>query len=192
MKNLITHLQSYATGKTVLGFLLPAMSVYLVMLLYTIPKVIQYAPTMKLFDMSPAGYSFLYAVDLLDALGVEGRSTYLYQQLPLDFIYPGLFAISSTLLLAWLFSKSINANSKIFYLCFAPVLAGLFDYFENMAIVNMLILYPNITGIHVFTSSSLTVIKSGLTIVFFVILILGLVFVLKQKFTGNMLNRSKL
>ncbi len=192
MKNLITHLQSFATGKTVLGFLIPAMSIYLVMLLYTIPQVMQYAPEMKLFDMSPTGYSFLYAVDLLNALGVEGRGRYLYQQLPVDFIYPGLFAVSCCLLLTWLFSMSINANSGMFYLCFVPVLAGLFDYFENICIVNMLIYYPDITEIHVFTSSSFTIIKSGLTTVFFVILMLGFVFLLKRKWTKNMKYKGEL
>ncbi len=192
MKNLITHLQSFATGKTVLGFLIPAMSIYLIMLLYTIPQVMQYAPEMKLFDMSPTGYSFLYAVDLLNALGVEGRGRYLYQQLPVDFIYPGLFAVSCCLLLTWLFSMSINANSGMFYLCFVPVLAGLFDYFENICIVNMLIYYPDITEIHVFTSSSFTIIKSGLTTVFFVILMLGFVFLLKRKWTKNMKYKGEL
>ena len=192
MKNLITHLQSFATGKTVLGFLIPAMSIYLIMLLYTIPQVMQYAPEMKLFDMSPTGYSFLYAVDLLNALGVEGRGTYLYQQLPVDFIYPGLFAVSCCLLLTWLFSKSINANSIMFYLCFVPVLAGLFDYFENICIVNMLISYPNITEIHVSTSSGFTIIKSGLTTVFFVILMLGVVLLLKRKWTENMQYKDEL
>ena len=192
MKNLITHLQSFATVKTVLGFLIPAMSIYLIMLLYTIPQVMQYAPEMKLFDMSPTGYSFLYAVDLLNALGVEGRGTYLYQQLPVDFIYPGLFAVSCCLLLTWLFSKSINANSIMFYLCFVPVLAGLFDYFENICIVNMLISYPNITEIHVSTSSGFTIIKSGLTTVFFVILMLGVVLLLKRKWTENMQYKDEL
>lgn len=192
MKNFITYLQGFATGKTVLGFLIPAMSVYLIMLLYTIPQVMLYAPDMKLFDMSPTGYSFFYAVDLLNALGVEGRGSYLYQQLPMDFIYPGLFAVSCCLLLAWLFSKSINANSKMFYLCFVPVLAGLFDYFENISIVNMLISYPNITEIHVSTSSGFTILKSGLTTAFFVILILGVVLLLKRKWTKNMQYKGEL
>lgn len=97
------------------------------MLLYTIPRVGQYAPKMKLFDLSPTGYSFLYANELLDALGAEGRNLYLYQQIPLDFIYPGLLAVSYCLLLSWLFAKSLNPDSKVFYLCFVPVAGGLFE-----------------------------------------------------------------
>ena len=56
----------------------------------------------NLFDLSPTGYSFEYAIKLLDTLGSDGRELYLYRQLPLDFIYPGLFAVSFSLLLYWL------------------------------------------------------------------------------------------
>jgi hypothetical protein len=191
MNNLITHLQGFATGKIVLGFFIPAVSIYLLMMLYTIPQVMQYAPEMKLFDMSPTGYSFVYANDLLKALGVEGRGAYLYLQLPVDFIYPGLFAVSCCLLLTWLFSKSINANSKMFYLCFVPVLAGLFDYFENICIVNMLISYPDITQTHVSTSSGFTILKSALTTAFFIVLMLGVVLLLKSKWTEKIQSKGK-
>ena len=124
MRRLVQYVQNFATGKTVLIFFIPTMIVYGIMLLYTIPRVGQYAPKMKLFDLSPTGYSFLYANELLDALGAEGRNLYLYQQIPLDFIYPGLLAVSYCLLLSWLFAKSLNSDSKVFYLCFVPVAAG--------------------------------------------------------------------
>jgi len=192
MKNIIAHIQIFATGKTVLGFFIPAMTIYFIMLLHTIPQVMQYAPEMKLFDMSPTGYSFLYAVELLNTLGVEGRGSYLYQQLPLDFIYPGLFAVSCCLLLTWLFSKSLNKNSKMFYLCFVPVAAGLFDYLENISIVNMLISYPNIAEFHVSIASNLTILKSAFTTAFFVILMLAVVLLLKRKRTENMQGKAEL
>jgi mannose/fructose/N-acetylgalactosamine-specific phosphotransferase system component IID len=181
MRKLIAFIQNVATGKVVLGFFIPAMVVYAIMLLYTIPQVEQYAPGMKLFDLSPTGYSFMYAIELLRALGAKGRDLYLYQQLPIDFIYPGLFAVSCCLLLSWLFAKSFNSNSKMFYLCFVPVVASVFDYLENICIANMLISYPNVTEPHVSITSYLTILKSGFTSAFFVILLLGVVFFLKQR-----------
>ena len=99
MKKLISTLQSKSFGKNVLLFFIPAMIVYVAMLAYTIPSVEKYAGGMKLFDLSPGGYSFDYASELLVKLGESGRELYLYNQLPLDFLYPGLFAISSSLLL---------------------------------------------------------------------------------------------
>ena len=75
--NLVKCIQQAATGKRVLTFFLPAMMVYALMLLYTIPQVEQYSAGMKLFDISPSGYSYQYAIELLSTLGSIGRDTYL-------------------------------------------------------------------------------------------------------------------
>ncbi len=186
MRKLIEYIQNVATGRTVLIFFIPAMIVYGIMLLYTIPQVGQYAPKMKLFDLLPTGYSFVYANELLYALGVEGRGLYLYQQLPMDFIYPGLFAVSCSLLLTWLFTKSLNSNSKMFYLCLIPIAAGLFDYFENIGIVRMLMSYPDITESLVSITSFLTILKSAFTTAFFVLLLLGIILFMKRKWLKKM------
>ena len=181
MRKLPSFIERVSTGKIVLSFFIPTMVIYSIMLLYTIPQVEQYAPGMKLFDLSPTGYSFEYALELLHTLGRNGRDIYLYKQLPLDFIYPVLFAVSSSLLLSWLFLKSVNANSKMFYFCLVPIGAGLFDYLENIFIISILKSYPNITDINVSYASFMTIIKSGLTTAYFVLLIVGCVLLLKQK-----------
>jgi len=181
MKKLIAYLQSVATGKAVLGFFIPAMSIYSIMLLYTIPQVTQYAPEMQLLDLSPTGYSFTYALELFHALGVKGRDLYLYQQLPMDFIYPGLFAVSGCLLLSWLFTKSLKEDSRMFYLCFVPVVAGMLDYIENICIALMLTAYPDVAEVYVNLASFVTILKSGFTTAFFVILMTGFILFLKRK-----------
>lgn len=185
MRKFLSFIQSISTGKVVLALFIPAMIVYFIMLLYTIPQVVEYAPGMNLFDLSPVGYSFEYANELLGVLGGDGRAAYLYKQLPLDFIYPGLFALSCGLLLSWLFLKSQNESSKIFYFCFVPMAAGLFDYLENVCIIHLLTSYPNISDISVSLASAMTIIKSGLTTAFFVLLIVGLVLFLRSKWKTN-------
>ena len=150
------------------------------MLIYTIPQVSAYAPGINLFDLSPTGYSFEYTIKLLDALGNDGRELYLYRQLPLDFIYPGLFAVSCSLLLSWLFLKTQQTNSKLFYFCYIPEVAGLFDYFENIFIVNILTSYTNVSEVSVSFASAMTITKSVLTTIFFVLLILGVILNLKK------------
>lgn len=47
-------------------------------------------------DASPGCYSPEYAEILLKAIGPIGREVYLTRQLPMDFIYPGLFAVTYT------------------------------------------------------------------------------------------------
>jgi len=177
----ISFIQSISTGKVVLAYIVPAIVVYFIMLLYTIPQVSAYAQGIAIFDLLPSGYSFEYAIKLLDALGSEGREVYLYRQLPLDFIYPGLFAISCCLLLSWIFLKTQKTNSKIFYLCSIPIAAGLFDYFENVLIINILTSYPNVSEFTVSFASVITITKSTLTMIFFLILIIGVLLKLKKK-----------
>jgi len=171
MRRFIDKMVDVASGRNVLIFLIPSPTVYLFMLFHTIPGVESYAPEMKLFDLSPSGYSYDYAVELLSVLGNDGRKEYLSRQLPLDFIYPALFSISSFLMLAWLFLKRNDKGSRIFYLCFVPVVAGIFDYLENIQIVLMILNYPDITKAQVILSSAFTMVKSGLTSLFFVILL---------------------
>ena len=177
----LSFMQRVSTGKVVIAFIIPAIIVYFAMLLYTIPQVSAYAPGINLFDLSPTGYSFEYANKLLDTLGSDGRELYLYRQLPLDFIYPGLFAGSCSLLLSWLFLKTQKTNSKLFYCSYIPVAAGLFDYFENVFIVSILTSYPNVSEVSISFASSMTIAKSVLTTAFFGVLLIGVILNLKKK-----------
>ena len=172
-RNRVKYIQQAATGKRVLRFFFPAMVVYTLILLYTIPQVEQYSAGMKLFDLSPSGYSYQYTIELLSTLGSAGRATYLYRQLPLDFVYPGLFAVSFCLLLSWLFAKSLRADSKMFYLCLVPLFAGLFDYLENICIILMLTSFPDVPELLVASASAFTITKSTFTTACFVFLAIG-------------------
>jgi mannose/fructose/N-acetylgalactosamine-specific phosphotransferase system component IID len=167
-------MQNLAKGKTVLILFLITMAVYTVMLTITIPQVEQYANGFDLFDLSPLGYNLRYARALIYNLGDSGTDIYLHHQIPLDFIYPGLFAIAYSLFLTWLFAKSVPTTSPVFYLTFVPVLAGLFDYLENIGIIIMLTT-SNITYTLVNISSTFTILKSGFTTLFFILLALGFI-----------------
>lgn len=180
----VSKIKSVATGKNVLLFLIPACVIYLAMLLYTIPSIKQHAPGMDIFDMSPAGYSYEYAMQLLGELGAAGRDSYLYKQLPLDFIYPALFAVSSSLLIAWVFSKGKLPASRFYYLCLVPIVAGFLDYLENIQIILMIFSYPNVSENQVALASLTTIGKSGLTTIFFVILVVGLIRLALVRRTG--------
>jgi len=181
---LIEKLQRYSSGRVVLLLFIATMLVYLIILFYTIPSVIDQAPDMKLFDMSPGGYSQTYAEELLLAIGPAGREAYLKRQLPIDFIYPGLFAVTYTLMLVWIFKKSFNAESKVFSLALIPAMAGLFDYLENLCIIVMITSFPALNPNLVKVSSMFSIIKSAFTIAFYILLLYGLLlFCIKRKNT---------
>lgn len=175
LKRIIRFLQERATGRTVLILFVITQVVYATILLYTIPAVLEEAPDMKLFDMSPSGYSSEYAGNLLNAIGADGRQTYLTLQLPMDFVYPGLFAVTYALLLVWLFNKGFVRESPVFYLAFVPTIAGLFDYLENIGIIMMLRSFPNISAATVAFASMSSVIKSVFTVGFYILLLVGII-----------------
>ena len=174
MTNTLNTLKKLASGKIVSILFTLTMAIYLLMLFYSIPMVERFAPNTALFDLSPSGYSYQHAMSLLEELGNEGRQIYLSLQLPLDFVYPGLFAISYTLLLIWLFSKSLKNKSRIFYLALIPALGGLFDYLENIYIFRMINSFPDLSPRLVQVASTFTLLKSIFTTIFFLLLFAGL------------------
>lgn len=181
MEVLIYFMQKYSSEKLVSILFVLTMVVYVTMLSYSIPVVSAFAPEFPLFDLSPFGYSFSYANELLSTLGADGRNLYLSTQLPLDFLYPGLFSITYSLMLIWLYSKLFDKNSKINYFALVPLLAGIFDYIENILIIKMISSFPDLQATTVKIASMFTVLKSSFTMFFFFLLIVGFVLLLKQK-----------
>lgn len=183
MQNTLRFLQQQASGRKVAVLFILTMAVYAFMLAYSIPAVMAFAAGLPLFDMSPFGYSFDHANNLLKNLGTEGRNLYLSLQLPADFIYPGLFAITFSLILVWLLKKLVQPTSKLFYAAIIPVLAGLFDYLENIFIIKMINSYPTLDSSLVSIASLLTLFKSQLTTVYFIGVLIILIALLYKRFS---------
>lgn len=173
-------IRKYSSGKTVFIWFVVCNLVYVLMLAFTIPKTAAYAGGMKLLDMMPGGYDFDYVQQLFTALGEQGRHTYLHVQLPLDMVYPLLFAISYCLLLAYLLKKLHKQNSWFILGCYLPLVAGLADYLENFGIITLLKQFPNITSQYVQITSLFSVLKSSATTLYFVWLMVVLIMLLIQ------------
>lgn len=172
MKKLIVN---NIQGWKVLLFFILANAVYAYMLIISIPKVISYSNGMKILDMMPGGYDAAYVKLLFNTLGETGRDTYLHQQIPADMIYPLLFSISFTLLLAFFLKKLNKLDTGLFFLCLLPVAAGIADYLENIGIIVLLKQYPDLSDTHIMITNIFTLIKSTFTTVYFIILILLLI-----------------
>lgn len=169
-------------GRKVLLLLILTNIIYVIMLTITIPKVMGFAGGMKILDMMPTGYSPDYVNTLLSSLGAEGRHAYLYNQLPLDAIYPFMVGISYCLLLAYVLDKLDKLKGNFFYVCLLPLFSGFFDYCENIGIVAMLYAYPhNSTGLSKITSI-FSVLKSSFTMTYFTILVISLIVLGARKF----------
>ena len=141
------------------------------MIAITIPKVMVFSGGMKLLDMMPMGYDIEYVKSLFETLGEKGRDVYLSRQIPVDMIYPFLFGISYSLLIAFFLKKIDKLNSVLFFLCWLPVIAGIADYLENFGTILMLNSYPNIASNSVILTNLFTLIKSMITTLYFIALI---------------------
>jgi len=185
MNRLITFIEHSISGKKVLILFILTNVVYAFMLTVTIPKTMEFSNGMKLLDMMPMGYDFNYVSELFNALGKNGRGTYLTNQIPVDMIYPLLFGFSYCLLLGYFLKKLNKLHKPYTYLCILPIIAGIFDYFENYGIVAMLKSYPDLSNVLVSSTNIFTIIKSVSTSLFFIALIIILISLglnrLKQK-----------
>ena len=171
LKKIHSILNQYSTGKAVIVSLLITNVFYGILLFYTIPELNNYSGEMKILDVKPMGYSAEYAKLLLEKLGTDGRNKYLNKQIPVDMVYPLMFAISYSLLLTYLLKKTFHSQSNIYHLTILPIFAGLFDYLENIGIVIMLYEYPGFSHALANITNIFTVIKSVLTTAVFVLLI---------------------
>ncbi len=169
------------SGSKVLFIFILTGIIYTAMLLITIPKVMDFSGGMKILDMMPTGYNSQYVTELFTALGSNGRDIYLYQQLPLDMIFPGISAISFALVMAFLLKKLGKLESKWFYLSYLPFFGGLFDYFENFSIIALLKSYPTIFETLVAFSATFSVLKASFTTLYMTILIILLLMLGFQK-----------
>lgn len=170
-----------ASGKNVILFFVLSNTIYFIMLLITIPWVHQFSHGMKILDLMPLGYDADYVRDLFQQLGQQGRGIYLYYQLPLDLIYPFLYAVSFALMFTWFLGKIIKPNSQLFQFAVIPLLAGTFDYLENFGTIAMLAIYPNFSEWLANMTSVFSLLKSILvTLSISAVLLVLVIFLVKK------------
>lgn len=172
MKTLRYLIDRHSTGKKVLLLFILTNLIYAIMLLVTIPKVMEYSNGLKLLDMMPTGYDSAYIHSLFETLGKEGRHCYLYTQIPVDLIYPLLFGISYCLLMGYFLKQLNKLDSMYFYLCTLPLIAGMADYLENFGIIILLNSYPDLSQVSMSTTNLFSIVKSASTTIFFIVLII--------------------
>lgn len=182
---MLKWLDRLASGRIVLITLTTSLSVYLVMVFLTLPHIQQLAGGLKPFDLLPQGYDIAYATSFLEHIKEEGRHFYLTKQIPLDLIYPGMFAFTFAVMWLWLLHKSADISETWAWLALLPILAGIADYIENIFIVTMLYTYPDISNVIVSAASISTIIKSMATTVYFVALLFLILFTGVHKYRSR-------
>lgn len=164
-------------GKRVLIWVVFTYLIYAFILLVSVPSILKYTNGMNTFNMMPFGYSSEYVMKLLITLGSEGRHAYLFHQIPLDLVFPFIFAFGNCLLVGYLLNRMNSLKGNLIYLCLLPVFASWFDYLENIGVMTLLLKYPNVSELVIQFSNFFSVTKSLLMNIFFFVLFVMLLFV---------------
>jgi len=159
---------------------LVAQVLYLVIMLWSLPRVTEAAGDLPPFDMLPRGYGLDEARAFLMALSSEGRAHYLKVQLPLDMAYPAALAVMFALGFRLLYRGRVRTILLVLAL---GVMA--FDYLENVWIARMLL--GGVDGLDAGTvsvASLWTVLKSICTTLAYLALLFGAARALWRRMAG--------
>lgn len=99
------------------------------------------------------GYSIHEAYYILDAIGEEGRLAHLIATSAADMIYPPVYALFLSLIIAVMMKKLKLTDGILSFLVFFPFLIMAFDFMENSAIIIMLSSFPYLPEWAVMTGS---------------------------------------
>lgn len=129
--------------------------VFAVMHLLTFPHLAEIAGS-RPFDTRFLGYDRAAAVAFLKALGPIGRGEYLQVQLALDTVFPFLYGVSLSLILAEIFGRA-GLSARLAFLAAILVVAptAALDLAENAAIAEMLRRPPDAVGAELVAAASL-------------------------------------
>jgi hypothetical protein len=118
---------------------------------------------------------------LFTALGVEGRNLYSFITGKIDMVYPVIYGLMLTLILAYLIRKLSARYSPLLLFALLPLAGMVFDYLENIQILRLLDTYPEFSDQMVATGQTLTRTKHGfLFLSITLILLLAIVYATKR------------
>lgn len=134
----------------------------------------------------PIDLQFFYTpekvYEMIASYGEAGRAAYRTFELTGDIIYPIVYTLFFSLLITWLFQRGFAADSAAQRLNVVPFGALLFDLLENLSIVLMLSSYPSTLTIVAWLATIFTMIKWVFAGVSIVLLLVGFVMALKNRF----------
>ena len=155
---MMNRIWSRYTGMAAIGFGGIAALIYLLMINVTLAHIEAVSGQVP-FDMRPFGYRPADAVELLDALGAEGRAYYLSQQIPLDTLYPATLALALVAAMNW-FGRCMPSRKLVRVGIILSVCAAFGDYGENLGIIAMVRTWPDLPVPLVYATSTASIAKS--------------------------------
>ncbi|MEP3386646.1 MAG: hypothetical protein ABJO02_00575 [Reichenbachiella sp.] len=172
LTKLYSILERLTTKRAILVLFVVAHLVLLLMMLFTFPRINAQFGT-EAFDLRATGYSVEEATQMLQNLDQETIDLYLFPQLfLLDVLYPFLLALLlSTLIIRLSGLIKMKPHPLLSHLYLLPFLAMALDYAENVSIALMITNTSQISASVIQTANLFTQLKSGVTTVCWLIVI---------------------
>jgi hypothetical protein len=134
----------------------------------------------------PIDLKFFYtpqtAYKMIASYSEQTRAIYRIGELTLDVVYPVVYTLFFSLLITWLFKRGFPSESKMQRLNVVPFGAWLFDLFENLGIVAMLSVYPSTPAGVAWLTTIFTMVKWSFAGAGGVLILIGLVMTIKNRF----------
>lgn len=107
----------------------------------TVPRIIHLSGGTGILD-TELTYSSVKAYQVLNSQQTVGRHAYLKFLTTFDMIFPLIYSLALSVTITVLFRLIFSSIVWIQKLSLVPLIAGMFDYLENIAIIIMLTKYP--------------------------------------------------
>lgn len=141
----------------------------------------------SILDMEMGGYSVNQAYDILEALGEEGRNFEMKYIVPLDFPFPLAYGSFYFLLISLLTKNIFKKMKRPWLIGLIGFCATLFDWLENVMIIQLLNNYPQRIEDVATLANIFTRLKSTFTMISMLLIVLGCIVLLVKR----ILTRSK-
>lgn len=138
-------------------------------------KLIEITDGHSILDMEMSGYSVDRAYEILDSLGEAGRNFDIKYIVPLDFPFPLAYGIFYFVCLSVLAKNLLQKLKRPWLIGLIGFCATLFDWLENVMIIQLLNNYPQRLENVAEIASLFTQLKSGFTMLSMLLIIIGLV-----------------
>ena len=126
-------------------------------------------------------YTPEHAFSAVASYGEDGRTQMIWIHIAdfiLIFFYTSMFCFS----ISWLFIRSFKLDSRMQQLNLVPLLGGFFDVMENIWILILILAYPAQPRVVAWLSTFFTTSKYVMSIPIFLLLMIGLVKTLMNRF----------
>ena len=174
LRRVLAWIQNAARWPVILGLLAVVVVLALIMngtnLPFSTPTIEGHSGGMRILDMR-FSYGPQEANQLFEALGTEGRRSYIMLHLMPDMLFPITYSMAFACISAWFLVRLLPLGHPLQWLSLTPLISGVADILENLSLVVATASYPTQIDWLTHLASVLTKIKFGLMPVGVVLLI---------------------